>query len=50
MINIFRDAAPFFQQQKKNQFISIFFVVSKGEKMNEVLLSGLRAKTSVPPD
>jgi|GEM_PF-5183509 len=39
-LNTFRDNAPFFQQQKKNRILRIFFVNSTGEKMEEVLLSG----------
>jgi hypothetical protein len=45
-INTFRVHAPFFQQQKKNRFSLIFFVVSTGEKMKKVLLSGFEPESS----
>lgn len=41
-INTFRDNPPFFLQQKKNRFLSIFFVIFTEEKMKKVLLSGCK--------
>lgn len=40
---------PFFPQQKKNRILRNYCVVPTKEKKKEELLSGLRAKPSVPP-
>jgi hypothetical protein len=45
----FRVQTPFFRQQKKNNFLSIFFVVPTGKKMKDMLPSGIRANTKMPP-
>ena len=42
---LFEYNAPFFQQQKKNQFSLIFFVDPTGEKNEKVLLSGFEPES-----